>query len=233
MSKQIKVIGLVAVLALVLAVIGIYTPVSKIAQKVAKDLGSTGFTNVIGIGGPPTRFSEIELADGETVFGSRELKMAAGTSTLIFTNRSGDDILISNPILAVPSGSTTVLSSYVWVLASTTIDNDLTDESATAIPLTDDNILMSWLTATGTGATSTSAAFLRNNHSPISAAVQTNGGGESRDFPIILQNNNALVLRLYALANVVNTGQGVGVEPATSTDRGFDPILKFDYETID
>lgn len=230
MSKNIQSLILGAIVVLAVAVIGLYW------GETPKNIGQA-VSSTVGVGGTPSGFTEISLADGEVTKGARELKMAAGTSTMIYENRSGDDLLISNPIFALPSDTGAgPLSSYVWVLATTTLGDDLTDESGTAISLTADRILMSWLTATGTGATSTSAAFLRNNHSSISAATQTNGGGRSRDFPIVLQNNSTMVLRLYALANITSDagqGSGGGVTAATATTRGFNPILKFDYETLD
>lgn len=240
MSKQNIVIGLIAVVALAVAIIGLSYPVAQ------KKLGQA-VSSVIGVGGPPTGVTELSFADGEIErAGKRELKMASATSTMTFVNRTGDDLLIHSPDFVIPSGSSSPVSSYVWVLATTTEFSVGTDESATPINLEAAGILGYWYTATGTNASSTSLANLKNNHTSVvdglGAATPTNGSGYSSfEWPLVLKDREALLLRLYHIANVTRAGivtGGCGLtsgscRAASSTERGFDPILKFDYESVD
>lgn len=230
-KKVIGVIGLIAVVALIVAIIGLYLPVAQ------KKLGQA-MSSVIGVGGPPTGVTELSFADGEVErFGKRELKMNSGTSTITFDNRSEDDLLIYSPTFVIPSSASSTRGSFVWVLATTTFQDDLAEDSN--ININADAILANWLTATGTSGTSTSVAELKHAE-PIAYSSIVNSEGTSKvRWPILLQANHRLILRIYNLVHISlsdgpnKTTEASNAASATSTGRGFDPILKFDYESVD
>ena len=104
---------------------------------------------------------------------------------------------------------------------------------------------MTWLTATGTSATSTSA-FALTRHSPITSVTPltiSGAGSTGVDFPYLLANGKSFIFKIYNVASLwqgnscgnASGGNAPGCIAATSTTatRGFDPILKFDYQTVD
>ena len=230
MNTKIQFLVLAVIVVLAVAVLGLYLTPAPVPEGLGQGVNSE-------TGGSPTGFTEISFNGGETErFGLRELKMDGGTTTMTYDNRSGDDLLIYDPAFVIPSSARSA-ATYVWVLSTSTLTSAFTSPSVTPIALTGTNVLMVWQTATGSQATSTSLNSLGIAGKGIAVGNNGTSGFDASANPILLKNNERLVLTLISNANVFGDGEqaGSGTSPAaaSSTARGFDPILKFIYQSVD
>lgn len=164
MDKKMKIIGGIAVISLVLAIIALFSGgTNTVIERVTEQLG--GGTNFDTIG--------LDSSNGTIYFDYERGQLTAAEDQDVFTNNSGVTRFYDFAAIEATATGTAAYRLYV-VATSTSSIGDTHDFTALAVDRTDQDFLINWATGTTSAATSTNSLLLASR---MTVALVASGGG--------------------------------------------------------
>jgi len=199
MTKIEKVIGGIAVFAVILALVGLVggnQPVSKVIERVIE-------RPLSGV----SDFDELALQDAgveDAVIDYHQFVLGSGVTSDVWTNRTGTDVFVDYGSLITSGTASTSYRVFMFATTSTSVasTNDFTLISAAL----NTDIIRAWPLATSTTATTTDTVYAIND-------------GINDGMPTRIRNGQSVIV--YLQSTFFGPCSGSVCETATSTNRGF------------